>query len=235
MDAFEEILKVTSVSKSYGKLKVIEMISFDLKKGESIALLGPSGCGKTTLIRIIAGLIDEYEGTVDNKAQRIGYVFQEPRLIPWRTVVENLKFVSEDEERIFTILDILKLRDFANYKPSKLSGGMRQRVNLARALMIQPELLLLDEPFASLDIHLKISIISDIIDRKKDMNFAMIVVTHDVREALLLADKIYVLSDKPSKIVEEIDVSGIPKNISNPEFYKAESEILSKILGRWSG
>ncbi|QAV34242.1 ABC transporter ATP-binding protein [Fervidobacterium changbaicum] len=211
------------------------MISFDLKKGESIALLGPSGCGKTTLIRIIAGLIDEYEGTVDNKAQRIGYVFQEPRLIPWRTVVENLKFVSEDEERIFTILDILKLRDFANYKPSKLSGGMRQRVNLARALMIQPELLLLDEPFASLDIHLKISIISDIIDRKKDMNFAMIVVTHDVREALLLADKIYVLSDKPSKIVEEIDVSGIPKNISNPEFYKAESEILSKILGRWSG
>jgi len=152
----EAILKVKSVSKSYGKLKVIENVSFDLGRGKSIALLGPSGCGKTTLIRIIAGLIDDYEGTIERKVQRIGYVFQEPRLIPWRTVIENLKFVEENEERIFKTLEALKLRDYANFKPSKLSGGMRQRVNLARALIIEPELLLLDEPFASLDVHLKV-------------------------------------------------------------------------------
>jgi len=229
------ILNVKSISKSYGKLKVIEGISFDLSRGESIALLGPSGCGKTTLIRIIAGLIDDYEGAIECKVQKMGYVFQEPRLIPWKTVIDNLKFVEENEERIFKTLEALKLKDFANFKPSKLSGGMRQRVNLARALIIEPELLLLDEPFASLDVHLKVSIISDIIERRKDMNFSMIVVTHDVREALLLSDKIYMLSDKPSSIIEEIDVSNVPKDISNPEFHKAESQILSKILGRWIG
>jgi len=231
----EVILKVKSVRKSYGKLKVIKDISLDLRKGESIAFLGPSGCGKTTLIRIIAGLIDDYEGTIERKVQRIGYVFQEPRLIPWRTVIENLKFVEENEEKIFKTLEALKLRDYANFKPSKLSGGMRQRVNLARALIIEPELLLLDEPFASLDVHLKVSIISDIIERRKDMNFSMIVVTHDVREALLLSDKIYMLSDKPSSIIEEINVSNVPKDISDPEFHKVEAQILSKILGRWRG
>jgi len=228
------LLKIENLSKHFGPLKVISDISFELLEGESIALLGPSGCGKTTLIRIMAGLVHDFQGKVELYAERIGYVFQEPRLIPWKNVLENLKFVVEDEEKIHQILESLRIDDFANYMPSKLSGGMRQRVNLARALLVNPQLLLLDEPFASLDVHLKISIISDIIQKRKEACFSMVVVTHDVREALLLSDKIYLLSDKPSRILETIDVSRIPKDISNSEFLSAESEILSKIMRRWS-
>jgi len=228
------ILCLWNLSKSFGKMKIVNDISFELKKGESFALLGPSGCGKTTLMRIIAGLIEEYDGKIENNAQKVGYVFQEPRLIPWKTVIDNLKFVEENEEKILNILKSLKLYEFANSMPSKLSGGMKQRVNLARALIVEPELLLLDEPFASLDVHLKISIILDIIEKRKDMSFSMIVVTHDVREALLLADRIYLLSDKPTSIVDEINVLNVPKDISNPEFLEMESQILSKIMRRWS-
>ncbi|MFN4201060.1 MAG: ABC transporter ATP-binding protein [Fervidobacterium gondwanense] len=228
------LLKIENLSKHFGPLKVISDISFELLEGESIALLGPSGCGKTTLIRIMAGLVHDFQGKVELYAERIGYVFQEPRLIPWKNVLENLKFVVEDEEKIHQILESLRIDDFANYMPSKLSGGMRQRVNLARALLVNPQLLLLDEPFASLDVHLKISIISDIIQKRKEACFSMVVVTHDVREALLLSDKIYLLSDKPSRILETIDVSRIPKDISNSEFLSAEFEILSKIMRRWS-
>ncbi|WP_448376261.1 ABC transporter ATP-binding protein [Fervidobacterium sp.] len=228
------ILCLWNVSKSFGKMKIVNNISFELKKGESFALLGPSGCGKTTLMRIIAGLIEEYDGKIENNAQKVGYVFQEPRLIPWKTVIDNLKFVEENEEKILNVLKSLKLYEFANSMPSKLSGGMKQRVNLARALIVEPELLLLDEPFASLDVHLKISIILDIIEKRKDMSFSMIVVTHDVREALLLADRIYLLSDKPTTIIEEINVINVPKDISNPEFLEMESQILSKIMRRWS-
>jgi len=228
------LLRLVGVSKSFGKMRVINNISFTLERGKSIALLGPSGCGKTTLIRIIAGLIEEYEGHINNLAQTIGYVFQESRLIPWKTVVDNLKFVEENEEKIHDVLKSLRLYDFANSMPSKLSGGMKQRVNLARALIIEPELLLLDEPFAFLDVHLKISIILDIIAKRKDLSFSMIVVTHDVREALLLADRIYLLSDKPTTIIEEIDIINVPKDISNPEFLDMESQILSKIMRRWS-
>ncbi|MGQ9856173.1 MAG: ABC transporter ATP-binding protein [Fervidobacterium sp.] len=228
------LLKIENLSKHFGPLKVISDISLELLEGESIALLGPSGCGKTTLIRIIAGLVHDFQGKVELNVERIGYVFQEPRLIPWKTVIDNLKFVVEDEEKIYQILESLRINDFAHYMPSKLSGGMRQRVNLARALLVDPQLLLLDEPFASLDVHLKISIISDIVQKRIEKSFSMIVVTHDVREALLLSDKIYLLSDKPSRILETMDVSRVPKDISNPEFLSAESEILSKIMRRWS-
>lgn len=228
------LVRVEHVSKHFEKLNIFSDLSFEIVAGQSVALLGPSGCGKTTLIRMIASLDEDYTGQISRNYQKIGYVFQEPRLIPWKSVYDNLRFVLEDDEKINEALKIMKLDGFQDYKPAKLSGGMRQRVNLARALLDEPDLLLLDEPFASLDLHTKLSIIEDILDGKKQRTFSMIIVTHDVREALLMADRIILLSNKPTKILEELDVSQVPKDIMSAEFLKKESEILNKIVRRWS-
>lgn len=228
------LVRVEHVSKHFEKLNIFSDLSFEIVAGQSVALLGPSGCGKTTLIRMIASLDEDYTGQISRNYQKIGYVFQEPRLIPWKSVYDNLRFVLEDDEKINEALKIMKLDGFQDYKPAKLSGGMRQRVNLARALLNEPDLLLLDEPFTSLDLHTKLSIIEDILDGKKQRTFSMIIVTHDVREALLMADRIILLSNKPTKILEELDVSQVPKDIMSAEFLKKESEILNKIVRRWS-
>ncbi len=228
------LVKVEHVSKHFEKLDIFNDLSFEIVAGQTVALLGPSGCGKTTLIRMIADLDENYTGQISRNYQKIGYVFQEPRLIPWKSVYDNLRFVLEDDEKINEALRIMKLDGFQDYRPAKLSGGMRQRVNLARALLDEPDLLLLDEPFTSLDLHTKLSIIEDILEGKKQRTFSMIIVTHDVREALLMADRIILLSNKPTKILEELDVSQVPKDIMDAEFLKKESEILNTIVRRWS-
>lgn len=228
------ILSVKNLRKSFGKLKTVDNISFQLFERESIAFLGPSGCGKTTLLRIIAGLEKNFEGIVDRHFSKMGYVFQEPRLIPWKNVFENLTFVCNDEDKVKSVLEMLKLEKFAQYLPAKLSGGMRQRVNLARALLSEPDVLFLDEPFASLDVHTKLGIIDDIIEKRKNTNFAMLLVTHDIREAMLLADRIILLSDKPSKVIGEFQTKDIPKSALSEEFQKMESLILSEVMRRWS-
>ncbi|ABS60110.1 ABC transporter ATP-binding protein [Fervidobacterium nodosum] len=233
-DELDVILSVENLSKSFEKLKVLENISFNLQRNMSIAFLGPSGCGKTTMIRIIANLEKDYEGKIERKYSKIGYVFQEPRLIPWKSVLENLKFVCEDEEKIMDVLKVMKVDKYAGYLPAKLSGGMRQRVNLARALVTEPDILFLDEPFASLDIHTKIDIINDLNKRREEKRYSMIIVTHDIKEAMLLADKIILLSDKPSTIIGEFITAGVPKTISDETFQKIESKILSEVIRRWS-
>lgn len=228
------ILNVKNLCKSFGKLKTIDNISFQLFERESIAFLGPSGCGKTTLLRILAGLEKNFEGTVERHFSKMGYVFQEPRLIPWKSVFENLTFVRNDEEKVKSVLEMLKLEKFAQYLPAKLSGGMRQRVNLARALLSEPDILFLDEPFASLDVHTKLGIIDDIIEKRENTNFAMLLVTHDIREAMLLSDRIILLSDKPSRVIGEFQTKDIPKSALSEEFQKLESLILSEVMRRWS-
>lgn len=233
-DELDVILSVENLSKSFEKLKVLKNISFNLQRNMSIAFLGPSGCGKTTMIRIIANLEKDYEGKIERKYSKIGYVFQEPRLIPWKSVLENLKFVCEDEEKIMDVLKVMKVDKYAGYLPAKLSGGMRQRVNLARALVTEPEILFLDEPFASLDIHTKIDIINDLNKRREEKRYSMIIVTHDIKEAMLLADKIILLSDKPSTIIGEFITASVPKTISDETFQKLESKILSEVIRRWS-
>ncbi|HUM76476.1 MAG TPA: ABC transporter ATP-binding protein [Fervidobacterium sp.] len=233
-NGYVTLVKLENVSKHFEKLNIFNDLSFEIVAGQSVALLGPSGCGKTTLIRMIADLDDDYTGKISRNYRKIGYVFQEPRLIPWKSIYDNLRFVLEDDEKINEALKIMKLDGFQDYKPAKLSGGMRQRVNLARALLDEPDLLLLDEPFTSLDLHTKLSIIEDILEGRNQRTFSMIIVTHDVREALLMAERIILLSNKPTRILEELDVSQVPKDIMNAEFLKKESEILNTIVRRWS-
>ncbi len=225
----EKLVELNNVSKNFGKLRVLERINLTVYNGESIAIVGKSGCGKTTLLRLIAGLENPTNGQINRNYTKIGYVFQEDRLIAWKTVYENLNFVCENKKVIDDVLCLVKLGDFASYKPSQLSGGMKQRVNLARALAYQPELLLLDEPFQSLDLLTKVKLIDELSAVFKDLKTTYIIVTHDVREAVTLAKKIYLLAGSPSTIVDEIKVDTVFHKISSADFLKIEQHILSVI------
>ncbi|OOC43505.1 ABC transporter ATP-binding protein [Thermosipho sp. 1074] len=213
------ILKIENLNKSFGSLKVLENIEFKIKRGEKITFLGPSGCGKTTLLRIIAGL-EKYSGKVKKSFKKIGYIFQEPRLIPWKTVYENLKFVGKDDRKIKEVLISLDLFQFKDYYPAKLSGGMNQRINLARALIVEPEILLLDEPFSSLDIHIKWKLINDINAQIKNRKITTILVTHDIKEAISLSDRILILSNRPAKIIKEFITNEINEFFLEKEVIK---------------
>jgi ABC-type nitrate/sulfonate/bicarbonate transport system ATPase subunit len=188
------ILKVSNLSKNYGNLQVINGWDIELEEGEKVVLVGPSGCGKTTFFRIISGLEKATGGTVDVFAQKVGYVFQEPRLFPWRTVFDNLRIIRDEEDKIEEVIKMMSLEGFEQLIPSKLSGGMKQRVNLARALLIEPDFLILDEPFSSLDLKIKLAIMNDIEKLWSKYKFSLLMVTHDLKEAIFLADKVIILS-----------------------------------------
>ena len=177
------MLELKNVSLSYGDLRVLRDVSLRLDPGERIAVMGPSGCGKTSLLRVIAGLQSPGSGTVERAAHRLSFVFQEPRLLPWLTAAENIRLVLPDAHHgddAAAWLSRFGLSDAADRLPSELSGGMRQLVSLARALVCTPDLLLLDEPFKALDAAAKQNAITAVFD---GTDAAVILVTHDVREA----------------------------------------------------
>lgn len=185
------VLEYVGVTKEFagdeGILQVVDDLSLTIKRGEIVALLGPSGCGKTTLLNMGAQLLKPTRGrVVCPKGTRVAYAFQEPRLLPWKTVEENIRFVQDNflpeplggeiRERI---LVQTQLSDFRNAYPDELSGGMKQRVEIARALSIQPDLLLMDEPFKSLDPALKLELRSLLLAEHSRQQFALLLVTHD--------------------------------------------------------
>lgn len=221
------LIVITNLAKSFDDKKVLDNINLSICKSERAALIGPSGSGKTTLLRMISGLETPSQGTVQIHTRNIGYVFQEPRLIPWRTVEQNLLFVNPDAE-LEDILAKLRLKDFKNHYPHQLSGGMKQRVNLARALITNPDLLILDEPFSSLDLPIKLEIINDVLLQWQERKFTMILVTHDLKEALLLADRIIILSSSPGRIIKDltVDLNPVNRKISDPALLSIESDIL---------
>ncbi|MEN6351562.1 MAG: ABC transporter ATP-binding protein [Syntrophomonas sp.] len=222
-------LIVQDLSKSFGSLNVLNNWNLTFKEAERIVLLGPSGAGKTTFLRIIAGLDTPSSGTVTVKSSRTGFVFQEPRLIPWRTVRENLLFVNPEGD-IGGILQKMRLKGFEDYYPGQLSGGMQQRVNLARALLVDPELLILDEAFSSLDLRVKISIMEDMLLHWEEKRFTLIAVTHDLKEALYMADRILIISAPPAGIIFDFSVQlEGNRNFSSPQFLDHESKLLEVI------
>ncbi len=184
-------MKIKSLYKNFGELQLFKDFNFELKKGEITCILGQSGCGKTTLLNMIAGL-ESYQGEIERV--KVSYVFQEPRLIPNLTVKENLKMVCADEQKINSILADTEILDKINDYPKTLSGGQAQRVSLCRAFLSEGELLLMDEPFSSLDLKLKIKLMRTFFDMQKKNHITTLFVTHDVEEALCLADRIVVIS-----------------------------------------
>jgi NitT/TauT family transport system ATP-binding protein len=222
-------LTINHLSKSYGALPVLDDWQLTIQAGERLVLLGPSGAGKTTFLRIIAGLETPTRGSIECHHHVTGFVFQEPRLIPWRNVKDNLLFVNQDGP-YQEILKGLGLSDFEAYLPSQLSGGMRQRVNLARALICTPDLLMLDEAFYSLDWGVKIKIVQDLTRLWQTKRFTLIAVTHDPKEALLLADRIILLSARPARILRELPITlETPRHISAPSFLRAEAALIEAL------
>lgn len=198
-------MELIDISKSFGPLDVIKDLSIHIKSEEVVCFLGPSGCGKSTLLKIISGLDKDFKGQLkgfDNK--RISYVFQESRLIPWLTVRENLLYVLEGqiepdklENHIETFLRRVELSDFKDSYPNTLSGGMKQRVSLARAFSMPHDILLLDEPFQGLNVELKdqlMGLLESLIDQDKK---TVILVTHDLEEAHRLGDTVIRLTGSP--------------------------------------
>lgn len=190
-------------------LHVLEEITLEVEPGELHAILGPSGCGKTTLLRIIAGLVDPSGGSVAvADDSRVATVFQKPRLLPWRTVSENIAFAAKGlatapfdlEERVTEVMRLTQLTDAADQYPQQLSGGMAQRVAFARALLVEPDVLLLDEPFANLDALTAAQLRTEFTERWRDAARAGVLVTHDIMEAVSLADRVTVLAGSPASV-----------------------------------
>jgi NitT/TauT family transport system ATP-binding protein len=200
-------IKTHSLSKSFSDLQVIRELNIDIKKSERVAFLGPSGCGKTTLLRCLSGLLTDYSGEIQRRYSKAGFVFQEPRLIPWSSLYNNLTFVTQDEKKIQRSLELVELDDFGNHHPSKLSGGMQQRANLARALIVEPDIIFFDEPFQNLDLKSNIKLMEAVKRIQKQQKWTAVLVTHGIREAVVFAQRIFILSKKPSHIIKEIDMT----------------------------
>ena len=202
-------------------VRALDAVSFTVDQGEFVCLVGPSGCGKTTLFRIIAGLTDATDGEVllggtpvTGPTTDMGVVFQEYHLFPWLTVEENVGFGLERsdrsavdrERRIDEMLDLVGLSEFRASYPKSLSGGMKQRVAIARALAVDPELLLMDEPFGAVDAQTREMLQRELLDVWQSTGKTVLFVTHDVAEAVTLADRIVVMAAEPGRVAEVIDV-----------------------------
>ncbi len=239
------ILEVKNLSKKYqskeNEILAIKNVNFEINEGEFVSIIGPSGCGKSTLLSVIAGLVSKTEGEILLEGEKItgitdkmGYMLQRDCLLEWRTILKNILFGLEikgklDKKNKCYAEDLLKkyeLYDFKDKYPSELSGGMRQRVALIRTLATKPRILLLDEAFSALDYQTRIMVTNDIYDILKNENITVLMVTHDISEAISMSDRVIVLSKRPGTIKTikkiEFDIKNrTPLNSrESPEFSK---------------
>jgi len=215
-------LQVSHLGKTFAELRALQDINLAVERGEFIALVGPSGCGKTTFLRIVAGLEPASSGevTLDGRAVRgpgadRGFVFQSDNLLPWRTVFANAIIGREvaghvgaaERQRTMELLKLVGLEGFEHYHPRQLSGGMRQRVNLARALAIDPQILLMDEPFSSLDAQTREIMQTELMRIWEDGRKTVLFVTHQIDEAVFLADRVLVFARRPGRLRESVAIA----------------------------
>lgn len=213
------ILKVKNLKKiyhnKYGETLAVNNFSFNFKEGEFVAIVGPSGCGKSTILSILCGLEEKSEGEIIlDKNQKIGYMLQQDSLFEWRNILDNCllgpeinnNLTNEVKSRVVDLLKTYGLKDFIYSYPDNLSGGMRQRVALIRTLANNPTLLLMDEPFSALDYQSRLAISDDIYNILRNENKTIIMVTHDIAEAISMCDKVIVLSERPSTIKNVYDI-----------------------------
>ena len=214
-----DILKIKNLKKIYhtkaGETLAVDNFSFTLKEGEFVAIVGPSGCGKSTILSILCGLEEKSEGEFEFlDDSKIGYMLQQDSLFEWKTILKNCllgleiqnRLTEENIEYVKELLTNYGLKDFMNSYPSNLSGGMRQRVALIRTLATKPDILLLDEPFSALDYSTRLAVSDDVYQILKKEKKSAIIVTHDIAEAISIADRIIVLSQRPSVVKKIFDI-----------------------------
>ncbi len=211
------ILEIKNLTKTYytltGEVKALDKLDMKIKKGDFVAIVGSSGCGKSTLLTIISGIDKDYDGLIKTltDSNNIGYMLQQDALLPWLTIKENcmlgLKIKGiKDETYVNNLIKKYGLEKFENKKPDTLSGGMKQRVALIRTLATNPDILLLDEPFSALDYQTRLSVENDIYNIIKEENKTAIMVTHDISEAISMACKVIVLTNRPAKVKDVYDI-----------------------------
>ena len=234
-------VRVEHLTKKFGDLLVLDDISFDIKKGEFVCIVGPTGCGKSTFLNLLTRLIPATEGEIlldgepaDPKKHSISFVFQEPSAFDWLTVQENieygLKIKHRSAEEIKTIISLLGLEDWRDVYPKDLSVSMEQRVVIGRAFAVNPDLLLMDEPYGQMDIKMRYYLEDEVIRLWEATGSTVLFITHNLEEAVYLAQRVLILSNKPAKIKANIPVDlPRPRKVSDPEFIKIRKEITDMI------
>ena len=210
----QPIITFSSVSKNFGEISALENINISVNHGEFLALIGPSGCGKSTILRLASGLDSPSSGKIDISTDKVGYVFQDATLMPWRTVRKNVGLLAQLEKfdkeiikkKTDDILELVGLEDFADHYPFALSGGMKMRASLARSLVLDPELFLFDEPFGALDLITRGRLNVELLQLYTSKKFTSLFVPHSVEEALFLSSRVIVFSGRPGKIKGEFEV-----------------------------
>lgn len=212
-----KVLEMKDVTKTFyteiGEVKVLDHLNMNVEQGQIVAIVGPSGSGKSTILNLISGLIKPNSGNITISGE-IGYMFQKDHLFEWRTVWKNILLGLElkrqvNDENMKYLENMLKkydLFEFKNHYPSELSGGMRQRIALIRTIATKPNVLLLDEPFSALDYQTRIKVSDDIFKIIKEQKLTALLVTHDISEAISMADKVIVMSKRPAVIKKEVDI-----------------------------
>lgn len=238
-------VKVTNLTKKFGDLLVLDDISFDVKEGEFLCIVGPTGCGKTTFLNSLTKLYDITSGEilvngepVDLKKHNIAYIFQEYSTFPWLKVEDNIRYglkikkMPEEviNQRVEEVIQMVGLQEFRNYYPDQLSASMLQRVVIARAFAVQPELLIMDEPYGQLDISLRFKLEDELIKLWQKTGTTVIFITHNIEEAVYMSERILVLTNKPTKIKKEI-INDLPRprDVTAPEFVDIRNHVTDLI------
>lgn len=246
----EVILSLNNISKSFAKVEndvvtsALHNIHFSLKKGEFVSLVGPSGCGKSTILRLVAGLIFPTQGKILYERKKIekpaperGMVFQNPTLFPWLTVANNIAFslnvrkdLKPNDERVERMIKMIGLENFRDDYPGQLSGGMAQRVALVRALIAEPKILLLDEPLGALDAFTRMNIQDEILKLWQEKKQLILMVTHDVDEAIYMSTRVIVMTPNPGKIRDDIKIDlPYPRQRASDDFVEYRKKILNEL------
>ena len=245
MDNREVKVKVNNLTKQFGELLVLNDISFDIKKNEFLCVVGPTGCGKTTFLNCLTKIYSPTKGEIkidgepaDPKKHNISFVFQEPSAFPWLTVRENLEFglgvkrvdKKETQKRVDNILNLMGLKEVENAYPRELSVSVEQRIIIGRSFAMQPDLLLMDEPYGQMDIKMRFYLEDEVIRLWKELGSTVIFITHNIEEAVYLAERVLILSNKPTTVKESLPIDlPHPRNISDPKFIEYRNYITDAI------
>jgi ABC-type nitrate/sulfonate/bicarbonate transport system ATPase subunit len=250
--AGQPYISVSDVQMNYETTVAVKSLSFDIAKNEFVAIVGPSGCGKSTLLHAMSGLMRPESGSItisgcdvtgdSFEIPPIGYVYQEPRLLPWRTVRRNIELALDAAsaprdvwgDRISRFLSMLRIDSYADSWPLKLSGGQQQRVAIARALAIHPSVVLMDEPFSTLDEVTARALRQQLLSVWEQEQRTVVFVTHSLREALFLADRVFVLTKGPAELLKECVVDlPRPRDYDDSCLTRMEAALVSEVMGPW--